>query len=213
MRKTVWNLLRKLGLAHLLLPFTPGGYLRAWGWPRTVRTGRSTDAQGNPLAWYTYPCLHFLQARLRKDFDVFEYGAGASTFWYAARVGTVTAVEHDAVWFQNVHTQAAKQPNIQLMQRDAEQYAASIASTDRKYHLIGIDGIERVACVRHALQHLAPGGVLVLDNSDRAELYAEAFTLLAQAGYRRLDFAGMAPIVGNGSQTSIFYQPGNVLGI
>lgn len=213
MKKAVWALLRKLGWAHLLLPFTPGGYLRQWGWPRTVRSRRSEDAHGAPLAWYTYPCLHFLHQRLGNTMDVFEYGTGASTFWYAARVRTVTAVEHDAAWFQTVSAQAAGHGNIRLLQCEGEAYAAAITETDQAYHIVSIDGVERVACVPHALQRLAPGGVIVFDNTDRAELYAPAFTLLAQAGYRRIDFAGMAPIVGNSSMTTIFYKPDNVLGI
>ena len=41
------------------------------------------DKNSNPLPWVTYGFIDFISERLNKSIDVFEYGSGNSTLWYA----------------------------------------------------------------------------------------------------------------------------------
>jgi hypothetical protein len=59
---------------------------------------------------------------------------------------------------------------------------------------------------------LRPGGVIVYDNTDRSE-YAEGLRALAEAGFRQVEFVGLAPMVDFKSETSIFFRIENCLGI
>ncbi len=213
LKKTMWRLLRAMGLAPQALAFTPNGYLRQQGWPRTVNAGYAMDADGKPLPWYAYPCIHFLAERLRPEFNVFEYGAGVSTLWYAARVASVTAAEHDAGWFAQLQAKLSAHKKVNVLQVNEAAYAGSIAQHPGPYDVICIDGIDRNACVTHALAHLKPDGVIVFDNTERAELYAEGFRQLKDAGFKRIDFNGMGPVVAIALQTTVFYRTDNVLGI
>ena len=42
----------------------------------------SVDKDGNPVPWYTYPALEYINNLDFKDMSVFEYGSGnGSIFW------------------------------------------------------------------------------------------------------------------------------------
>ena len=62
--------------------------LEACGWYASARANSAVNARGDPIPWITYPAIEFLQERVRPDWDVFEYGSGNSTRWYAARSST-----------------------------------------------------------------------------------------------------------------------------
>lgn len=186
-----------------------GGALKQNGWFRSFQTKQSIDANGDPLPWYTYPFISFLQPRVRPHFEVFEYGSGNSTRWYAGKVKQITAVEDDAEWIKQI---APKLPsNARVLHRElGDQYVQ--AAKDGKYHIVVVDGRKRVKCAIFAVDFLTPDGVLILDNSDRS-WYQAAKDFMAERGFRRLDFVGMTPIVGIETATSVFYRDGNCLGI
>ena len=74
------------------------GFLRTLGWLRSVAYRKIIDKDHNPLPWITYPCIDLLNEHLKPSFRVFEFGCGSSTSYFAARVGEVVCVEHDAQW-------------------------------------------------------------------------------------------------------------------
>jgi hypothetical protein len=69
--------------------------LREWGWFQSFQSGQSVDASGRPIPWISYAAIDFLERRIPGDAEVFEYGAGNGTLWWAERVARVDAVEHD----------------------------------------------------------------------------------------------------------------------
>jgi precorrin-6B methylase 2 len=208
----VWSLLNALGLGGIVQLFLEGA-LKNYGWFRSYHTKQSVDAQGQPLPWYNYGFIFFLEPRLKPHFEVFEYGSGYSTRWYAQRVQAITAVEHDAAWVQQVAPQLPA--NAQVLFRsltDGDNYTRAVAEAGRQYHIVIVDGRQRVECVRQAVGYLTPDGVLILDNSER-EFYREAIELLKEKGFRQLEIRGMVPITSHDSCTSVFYRPGNCLDI
>lgn len=197
---SAWRLLR------------PRAYLRQQGWFDSVRRGGAVDAEGAPTPWFTYPALHFLAERVHPSWHVFEYGAGHSTLWWAARVSAVVSVENDHGWYERMRRRAPM--NVELMRLPVEDgsYAAAIDAWPARFDVVVIDGRDRVACARHTLEALTPDGVVVWDNADRAE-YAEGYRVLTDAGFRRLDFWGLGPVNGDAWCTAVFYRPRNCLGL
>jgi tRNA A58 N-methylase Trm61 len=52
--------------------------------------------------WLTYRAIAWLEARLRPEMTVYEWGSGGSTLFFARRVAHVISVEHDATWHGQV---------------------------------------------------------------------------------------------------------------
>lgn len=210
LRSALWGLLRGLGWAGPVLALLPGGYLHRTGWMRSVSSRRSLDAQGQPQPWYSYPFLAFFVPRVQASWRVFEFGAGDSTRWYAARVAQVHAVEHDPEWAERLRPTLP--PNVRLTVEPAVTYTRPLAEATEPYDVIIIDGIERPACCTIAPLHLTEAGVIIVDNSERPE-YAPSLEALSHQGFRRLDFEGLVAVSNLSSCTSVFYRPGNVLGL
>jgi len=190
-----------------------GSFLARAGWFRSFREGRSVDAEGNPLPWIPYPAIRFLAGRVGRDFSVFEFGAGASTLWWAGRVARLVSCEHDPRWLAEIEGKLTA--NVTLLRRPLDEngeYARAIAGYPGSFDVVVVDGRDRVLCARNAIAALKPGGVIVWDDTDRPE-YGPGIEFLTRQGFRRLEFIGMAPGKVEGGETSIFYREGNCLGI
>jgi hypothetical protein len=209
-KNIIWSILDRLGLGgHVLLQIDSA--LKQNGWFRSYRTKQSVAADGTPIPWYTYPFIAFLRERIRPDWAVFEYGSGNSTQWYAARVSSILAVEHDEEWFKIVKPRLEGNASIIFRER-GERYIRSIAETQKKYHIVVVDGRDRVACALASVDSLTEDGVIILDNSDRKTYQVAKDSLKAQ-GFKRLDFVGMTPIVALETTTSVFYRNNNCMEI
>ena len=206
------GLLLRPRLVKALALIALDGYLAKTGWLRSVQTGEVVDARGEPVPWATYPFVAFIEPRLRKDWRVFEYGAGASTRFYASRVREVHAVEHDAEFARRLTAVLPANARVEVRVRGSLEYFAAIMTMAAAPEIVSIDGRDRARCVEFALRHVARDGVIFFDDTERAD-YAEALARFSMAGYRRLDFWGVSA----GSElhrcTSVFYRDGNVLGL
>ncbi|RDB03902.1 FkbM family methyltransferase [Runella aurantiaca] len=210
LKKQVWQWLNALKLGGSVQLYLESE-LKNNGWFRSFHTKRSVDAAGNPLPWCTYPFIAFIQPRLKNHFDVFEYGSGNSTRWYAAQVQSVQAVENDEEWVKEVGRQLP--PNAEVTYRAlGEKYVSAVQISGKKYQIIVVDGRKRVDCMRFSVDFLTADGVLILDNSER-ESYAEVKGFMRALGFRWIDFYGMAPIVSHLTCTTIFYRDTNCLDI
>jgi hypothetical protein len=202
--------LKKIGLGGSIHLYEESA-LKQYGWFDSFRLKESIDADGNPIPWYTYAFKNFLEQRLRADFEVFEYGSGNSTRWFAQRVSRITAVEHDKAWIAEI---SAKLPdNASIISRSlGSSYIEAILQENKKFDIIVVDGRDRVKCALYAAGFLKPDGVLILDNSDRS-WYQPIKDTLEDSGFKKLDFWGMGPITNSEFCSTIFYRKGNCLGI
>lgn len=169
--------------------------------------------------WWTLPAIDAVErwiAARKGDVRAFEYGSGASTVWLARRCRDVVTVEHDAGFAKYVAPLLARD-NIRLKLVEAEpNVSAPAAGSGRRgyehadfsayvdaiaggglYDLIVIDGRARVACLARAREFLAPGGIIVFDNSAR-QRYRDALAGLSVVRYR-----GWAPALPYPSETSL----------
>ncbi len=210
-RKAVIPFLKIFDL-YSLAQLRDRGPLVDYGWFRSFNEKKPVDKSGNPLPWFSYPMLYFLEKRINSHCTVFEFGAGNSTLWWAERVSRVIACEHNIDWYNVVQKNAPS--NVQLIYIDLVQnkYPEALTRTSNKFDIIVIDGEERVACTKKAISYLTPEGGIILDDSDRAE-YSEAAQYLISHGFRQVEFYGMTACVNVGKETSLFYRSGNCLNI
>ena len=212
-----------------VLPRTPPDHrhrLRHWLVSLTrVHDSLAMAELGVP--WWSYDAIDVVEAWLRarpRPIRVFEFGSGASTLWLARRVDEVHTVEHHAGFAMRMRPEFAAHPQITLHQVDARpstrpripsgkaghqgldfsDYVATIDRVGGSFDLIVIDGRAREACLRAALPHLAPDGLLVYDNSGRRR-YRGA---IEKSGLVERRFAGLTPTLPYPEQTSLLEHPG-----
>ncbi|MBX3183875.1 MAG: class I SAM-dependent methyltransferase [Polyangiaceae bacterium] len=178
--------------------------------------------------WWTFPAIEraeqFLAEREGKA-RVFEFGAGASTVWLSKRAAEVVSVEHDAGFAASIRGTLAALPNVSFLVVEPQaptgkagecrsnragytelafdDYVATLTAQPGLFDLIVIDGRSRSACLSAALPKLAPGGVILFDNSDRAEYRAA----MERAGLPITRLRGMAPALPFPSETALLTLP------
>lgn len=184
-------------------------YMVSTGWALSRQRREPVDAEGRPVPWYTYPAIRFLEARVQPHFRVFEFGAGNSTRWWAERVASVRAVEHDSGWVARLKPQLNGIAQLDHCPLESEKYPVPEGGP---YHVIVIDGRRRTECAKSSIGALTEDGVIIWDNSER-ERYSEGRALLNQAGFSHLDFWGVVPGGIKEISTTVFYREGNCLGI
>jgi hypothetical protein len=165
--------------------------------------------------WWTYGAIDAVAAHLAAlegRARVFEYGSGASSVWLGRRAGEVHSVEHHAGFagvMRRVLAEAGLEGTVTLhevapttgdspvvpSQRRGEEgndyagYVASIDAVPGEFDLVVVDGRARVACLEHAAARLAPGGIVLFDDSQRPR-YAPG---LAGSGLRVERHRGWVP--------------------
>lgn len=181
-------------------------------WSQSFRAGRSSVSDEMP--WLNFRVQEFLEASLRPDWKVFEFGGGGSTLFFCKRAGEVITVENHEGWFNTLsqmfqdkgyrhwkgHYVAAEPFTGQrkrspeqpadfmsggkgLENMDFEHYARTIHQYPEQYFdLIVVDGRARPSCIRQSLPHLKPGGLLVVDNTERP-YYLTDFYAQHASGY------------------------------
>jgi hypothetical protein len=202
-------------------------------WARSMKP--SASSMRDELPWMTFSAIDHLQHFVSPEMQVFEYGGGGSTLFFAKQVKSVITVEHDVDWgcrlekhiaqlgHRNVALRRvpAMAPNDRLMDgdpADPDSYLSSDANfrgmsfeayvrqidefPDHSFDIISIDGRARPACLKHALRKVKSDGLIVLDNSDRAE-YRRAMTL-PPPSFHRVDFEGPCPYSTTFTKTSVW---------
>jgi hypothetical protein len=222
-------IVRKLQVAHqfsfLLDEATPEQLdksLRAWrifkreyGYLRSLVEEKCVDAKGNPIPWYTYPAIEQLSTWDFRHCDILEYGSGNSTLWWMDRARSVTSIEHSIEWHQYVSNQVNENCKLLLsavdMEKDdkkqIEDYVGCVGQLGY-FDVIIVDGVNkpgvRMECARRALEHLKPGGLFIIDNSDRLP---DTCKMMRNAGFLEIDFKGLGPMNQYAETTSLFFMP------
>jgi hypothetical protein len=211
--------IRLLAIALKRMPFLRyvllrRAFLKDSGWAASAHANSSVDSRGQPLAWYTYAALQFLKPRLRPEMEVFEYGAGNSTLWWASRAAFVASVESDPNWVASLTPRLPSNVDLRFEPlTENGPYAHSALARNRTFDIIVIDGFDRNNCAMKCLAALKDDGVLIWDNSDRKQMHGDVFAYLETQGFRELEFGGLGPLNGYGWATSVFYSRQNCLGI
>ncbi|HUF08824.1 MAG TPA: hypothetical protein VMO47_05850 [Rhodothermales bacterium] len=181
----------------------------------------------------TLEAIEYLDRYLTKSMDMFEWGSGGSTVFFAERVRTVCTIEHDQSWGARVRHELNRR---EISNVDLEVVAPTVSSDpgtsveepiwdnrpeyanldfrayvetiekwpDASLDLAVVDGRCRPDCIRYATRKVKPMGLLVVDNSERAA-YRAALSTVAH-WYTRHFFG---PVVGCSlfSRTSVYVKP------
>jgi len=175
-----------------------------YGQWRSIKQQAAVDAVASPIPWYTYPAIEYLASFDFQDKTVFEFGSGNSSKYWASRAQSVISVEDDKAWYEQVSNEKSANQTI-LHHADEQGYAQALPAQGRQFDIIIIDGKWRMSCTKAAVNHLKEGGLIILDNSDRAgEKECSAF--LRQQGFYQIDFTGFGPINNYCWSTSIFIK-------
>jgi len=184
-----------------------------------------------PVPWITYPALNYLENNIPPNFRILEVGAGTSTFFWALRGNPVTYLEFDSSWNKsiskifielgstipelplNLLAELSMDYRIEFDKNFAQELSAfkddfSQGLSEYFVHqilmadLIVIDGHYRNYFLE-LCSEANPNSIVVLDNAERME-YLPGIDKMIEAGWKKIDFAGLGPVNPYEWTTTIF---------
>lgn len=179
------------------------------GWLQSILKSRPINDQGDPVPWFTYPAIDFLDTVIDENWKVFEWGGGYSTIWWANKVRLVTAIENDGKWHEELRNQLPDNARLQLIEQEKE-YVSAVSLSNEQYDVIVVDGSHRNDCTKIATRHIKDSGILIFDNSDVSRHQA-AQRQLKEEGFYRIDFWGLIPSYHYKNCTSIYFKDPDLL--
>ena len=179
------------------------------GWKKSFLEGFSQDENGAALPWMTYPAIEFLQKTIQPHHEIFEFGCGASTLFFAKRAKKVVSLETNEKWFDLVKSMLHSNnltAEITLMEDGLENplYENFAKNSAQKFDFIIIDSLKRFDCAKNSIPALKPGGAIILDDSQRPN-YKKIFDFFAAQNFREENFIGIEPGKLCIKKTTIFY--------
>jgi hypothetical protein len=185
--------------AHLTVPFEMMKNPRhAGAWFRDRFDREPPSRQGLP--WIAWPCIDFLEARLKPTHRIFEWGGGGSTLFFLKKGCFVSTVESDRGWLEQIETEVNKLGSEARARWDLRWVPAQgnddplIADYVAQIHAGGpwdvvmVDGWSRRRCFYEAHNELNRGGALILDNADQRQ-YSDIPSTMA--GWEHHPFRGL----------------------
>jgi hypothetical protein len=194
-----------------VLSFGIKGYLADIGWFNSFRSKMPVNAHNEPIPWVTYSFVDFIRDRIDSSHRIFEFGSGNSTLFYAKYAGKVVSVEHNKAWFDKIYTNKPANSELIFCELKIDGNYCRIPQTyPERFHIIIIDGRDRINCARQCLSALTNDGVVVLDDSER-DHYKEAIVFLKEKGFKEIPFTGISPGSFIYKSTTLFYKKENCL--
>lgn len=214
---------RLLTRAHLLGEDPPPRDNRWKHWAFSLTRAHDSLAIAElDVPWWTYDAIEAVETWLAERPEpvrAFEWGSGASTLWLSRRVGSITTVEHHRGFAEHIAPTLAQHANITSLVvepvtaehprvpsakeghagLDFADYVAAIDGAGGPFDLVVVDGRAREACLVAALPHLAPGGIVVFDNTRRKRYRAA----IAAAPVTTEVHSGLTPTLPYPDETSI----------
>lgn len=200
-------------------------------WIRTVNVPHLSMAPLNKIyPWFSFPSIDYLAELSSPDMRVLEFGCGYSTIWWARRVSHVTSVERSTHWIAEVRHALSKHAmaNVELisfagfkgateeeikagydpiqLEPTIQRYVQAGLRKNVLYDVIVVDDVFRNEAAAAAIAQLKPGGMLILDDSER-ERYKPTFDLFNRMGWSFASFYGAAPYHFHEKQTTIWHKP------
>ena len=163
------------------------------------------------MPWMTYPAIEFLKNKITKEHEIFEFGCGASTLFFARNAKRVVGLETNEIWLKIVREMLAKEVSenveITLMADGLTNplYENFAKNSGQKFDLIVIDSLKRFECAKHVIEALKGGGMVILDDSERKN-YKKIFDFFAEKGFEKRDFFGIAPAQLRVKNTTVFFK-------
>ena len=166
------------------------------------------------MPWLAWSCIDWLEPRVRPGMRVLEFGGGGSTLFFLLRDCVVTTVEGNRSWADELAQRTQPFPgrsDVRFVdsQSGSALLAAAYAAEGRDgapWDIILVDGAFRRACVEVARGSIAPGGLIIVDNTDLPE-YAEVKPELVLPGFRRRVFRSLGFARVKPTTTEVYEAP------
>lgn len=180
---------------------------------------RGTSPLDRREPWWPFTAIDGVRSALPERPEVFEFGGGGSTLWLTDLGASVTVAEHEPEWVAVL--EKALPPSAVVMTA-APTTTGAIRSVDHDdlffdeyvalidpvpegtLDLVIVDGRARIDCGLRAMPKVKPGGLLLLDDSQR-DRYARLRDALT--GWERTDYRGVKFGGGGIAQTSTWRRP------
>lgn len=178
--------------------------IKTYGQFKSMRECSCLDLAGKPIPWYTYPAIEYLNHLDFSQMNVFEFGGGNSTLWWAGKTKSVVSVEDDENWYNKVSSAAGFLPDKirYILEKNKENYINAMPGNF--FDIVIIDGKHRPECAKYVLNCYKNGGgvMLIFDNSD---WYPKTINSIRKfLGWVQVDFHGFGPINNYTWTTTIF---------
>jgi hypothetical protein len=176
-------------------------FLNQYGNEISFKTKTVIDAKSNPIPWFTYPAIEYLNQLNLKDYSVFEWGAGNSSLYFGNNARIVNSVEHNKEWYDLIKHRVTGNNKIYL--EIGDRYCNKPLEYSEKFDVIVIDGILREECINPAIRSHNQKGFIILDNSER---YPDLSEIIRNSGYLQIDFHGFGPVNRYTWTTSFYFK-------
>jgi hypothetical protein len=190
------NMIKKI--KKMLIPYVKqmrNFYILAleYGQFKTIKFWKSIDKYGNPIPWFTYPAIEYLNHIDLSECSIFEYGSGYSTLYWMNKAKWVVSVQHNEEWYNEIKHKVTNKV-IYIFEKVPERYMNSIERFNKKFDIYVIDGRWRGKCAKKVVEHINHygGSMVIFDNSD---WYPNTINFLRdELKWIEIDFAGFGPI-------------------
>jgi hypothetical protein len=201
----------KLPIEELHLTYLMHKLRNEYGFLESSRNNVPVSGYKEIMPLYTYPCYEYLRSMNWENSNVFEFGCGYSTVWWANMHTNIYGVEHDQEWVNKVNPNNNYKISVE---KELKPYTKSIHKHNIGFDVIVIDGSFRTECVEPSLNCLADGGIIILDNCDNNPRAKE---LLDKSDLLPVHFHGFKPIHVDTETTSCYIhkkfskKPNNII--
>lgn len=164
------------------------------------------DDDGSPVPWMTYSAIDFLKKNLNNNHEIFEFGCGSSTLFFANRVKKVVGIETKVKWFEMLKTSNLNNVEITLMEDGLtnDLYQNFAKNSGQKFDFIIVDSIKRFLSATNSICALKPGGAIILDDSER-DNYKKILDFFVEKKFIQKDFSGSVPQQTRPKNTTFFF--------
>lgn len=196
---------------------------------KSIISGRNHDSP--PLPWMNYDAINYIDQTIKNSPNVFEYGSGSSTLYWAGKGAKIVSIEHEASFYENLKMKLDTNVVYHLIEPQAESFIKTTSPEDPDlyqssdyigyvfenyvkaidiypddhFDVVVVDGRARPSCVKRALPKIRKGGMLILDNSDRSYYTQKTSSLLND--WSAKIFRGPVRGLLHLEQTTIYIKP------
>jgi hypothetical protein len=173
-----------------------------YGQFKSIIKKSSIDRLGNPIPWYSYPAIEFLDQFDFSQTKIIEYGSGNSTIWWAKRCKEIISIEHDEKYFKVASCKNLKNLKLRLFTKKNNYINQNeLTSSD----IIIIDGNFRkdiiVNLIKNCYKIKKNNTLIIIDNS---HWYSEIIKKVQKKlNYTQIDFFGFCPSVNFTNATTL----------
>lgn len=143
--------------------------------PVQIKSPLDYPAVMRVLPWITDAATDHLETtigELQKSgslVNAIECGSGSSTVYLAQRVTKLVSFDHAGDWHTAVKgtVEAIGMSNVEWRTAERPYWRFFTDYEDASFDIALVDGRDRTGCVEHVRRLIKPGGVLVVDNTER----------------------------------------------